>query len=69
MASWPLIFCAVHGISAPKLSAVACRKFKQQLSPSIREIAALTNPIDLTGSAIDDDFVTAGRHTEQRPQH
>jgi len=52
-------FCAGYGMSVPNLSADACRKFKQQLSPSIRDIAALSNPIDLTGSAVDDDFVTA----------
>lgn len=52
-------FCAAHGIAVPGLSETVCRKFKKQLSPSIREIAALANPIDLTGSAIDDDFVTA----------
>lgn len=61
-------FCTAHGMSVPKLSADACGKFKQQLSPSIREIAALANPIDLTGSAIDDDFVAAAGILSGDPQ-
>jgi acyl-CoA synthetase (NDP forming) len=34
-------------------------QLKEKLSPSIRAIAALNNPIDLTGSASDEDFITS----------
>ena len=32
---------------------------RDKLSPSIKSIASVANPIDLTGSATDDDFVAA----------
>ncbi|MBW1714093.1 MAG: CoA-binding protein, partial [Deltaproteobacteria bacterium] len=38
------------------------------LSPSIRSIAALGNPIDLTGSANEDDFVLAVENLSRRPE-
>lgn len=60
--------CAAYGISTPRLSETACQEFKKQLSPSIREIAALTNPVDLTGSAVDDDFVAAAGILGDDPQ-
>ena len=36
-------------------------KIRKNLSKSTRKIASLDNPLDLTGSAVDDDFVVAAR--------
>jgi acyl-CoA synthetase (NDP forming) len=51
--------CAQYGLDVPTLSAGIQEKLRQGLSGSIRSIAAVANPIDLTGSAVDDDFVAA----------
>ena len=60
--------CSSHGILVPNIPKTIQRKFKKKLSPSVREIAALGNPIDLTGSAIDDDFVTAANILSSTPE-
>jgi acetyltransferase len=52
-------FCAYHGIEIPSLSESVRQQLRERLSPSVRKIASLSNPIDLTGSAVDDDFVAA----------
>jgi len=41
---------------------------KDKFSSSIQTIAALGNPIDLTGSAVDDDFVRAARELARLPE-
>ena len=51
--------CAAHGISIPRLSDTLQTKIRKKISPSIQGIASLGNPVDLTGSALDDDFVAA----------
>jgi acyl-CoA synthetase (NDP forming) len=33
------------------------QEIRGKLSPSIQQIASLSNPIDLTGSAVDEDFI------------
>ena len=35
---------------------------KDKLSPEIRNIVSLANPLDLTGSSVDSDIVTSARH-------
>ncbi len=49
--------CSAHGLSIPVLSERAQKEIKENLSQSVQEIASLNNPLDLTGSAVDDDFV------------
>jgi acetate---CoA ligase (ADP-forming) len=49
--------CTAHGIIVPELPEGVRETLRKGLSPSVRGIASLTNPIDLTGSGIDDDFV------------
>lgn len=49
--------CTARGIAVPELPEEARERLRMGLSPSVREIATLSNPIDLTGSGIDDDFV------------
>jgi len=51
--------CAEHGLSVPELSERVQQKMKKKLSTSVQGIASLRNPIDLTGSAVDHDFVAA----------
>ena len=60
--------CSDHGLSVPSLSKTVQMKIKEQLSSSIQTIAALGNPIDLTGSAVDDDFVRAARELAHLPE-
>jgi len=59
--------CSSHGMSIPQLTKATQGEFKKKLSPSVREIAALSNPIDLTGSAVDDDFVAAAAVLSETP--
>jgi len=51
--------CAEHGLSVPELSERVQLEMKKKLSTSVQGIASLRNPIDLTGSAVDHDFVAA----------
>ncbi len=51
--------CIAHGLGVPALEEQTRTIIRQGLSPSIRDIASLGNPVDLTGSAKDDDFVAA----------
>lgn len=51
--------CSAHNLCVPTLSSDVQKKIRAGLSTSIQAIASVKNPIDLTGSAVDDDFVTA----------
>jgi len=54
--------CSAHGFHVSRLNAEQQELIRKDLSESIRNIASLENPIDLTGSAVDEDFVCAARH-------
>ena len=60
--------CAAHGLTVPTISEEVQKEIREGLSPSARPIAALTNPIDLTGSAVDDDFVVAAECLSRAPE-
>ncbi|MFZ0132800.1 MAG: CoA-binding protein [Desulfobacterales bacterium] len=60
--------CAATGLAVPQLSEAVRRKIKDNLSASVQEIASLENPVDLTGSARDDDFVAAANGLSQAPE-
>lgn len=51
--------CSARGLNVPLLSDDVQKNLREKLSGNIQQIAALGNPIDLTGSATDDDFITA----------
>ena len=51
--------CVNRGFSLPEIPEVVRQKIYQRLSPSVRDIATISNPVDLTASAIDEDFVAA----------
>ena len=60
--------CAQHGLQVPRLSDNYQKQIRSHLSPSVQPIASVANPIDLTGSAKDDDFVAAARALSQVPE-
>jgi len=49
--------CVAAGFNVPKLPDGIQEMIRSRLSASIQPIASLGNPIDLTGSSKDDDFV------------
>jgi acetyltransferase len=49
--------CVTGKMSVPELSNEMKDKLKDSVSANVREIASFNNPVDLTGSATDDDFV------------
>jgi acetyltransferase len=51
--------CRAKGLEVPGLSESVQKDLWDALGPSVRVIASLENPIDLTGSATDDDFIAA----------
>ncbi len=51
--------CLDHKLSVPTLREADQIEIKAKISPRIQAIASLGNPIDLTGSAVDEDFVGA----------
>jgi acyl-CoA synthetase (NDP forming) len=54
--------CGHHGLDIPKIADKTADLIRQRLSPEIQAIASLENPLDLTGSCVDDDILTAVRH-------
>jgi acyl-CoA synthetase (NDP forming) len=61
-------YCSARGLSIPNLTEADQKKIRNQLSPSVQAIAALNNPIDLTGSAMDHDFVNAVKELSRIPE-
>jgi acetyltransferase len=53
--------CFSHGLSVPTFSDQDQAEMREQVSPRVRAIASFGNPVDLTGSAVDDDFVAAAK--------
>lgn len=51
--------CLAQGLEVPLFDEEAQDTIRQGLSASVKPIAAVSNPIDLTGSAVEDDFVSA----------
>ncbi len=51
--------CLSHGLSVPTLKEKDQREIQKGFSQRIQSIVSMNNPIDLTGSAVDDDFVAA----------
>jgi len=60
--------CSEYGLSIPPLSAAVQNDIRQRLSASVQSIASLSNPVDLTGSATDEDFVAASRGLSKAPE-
>ncbi len=60
--------CTSHGLTLAELSEPTQQAIRENLSPSVRPIASLSNPIDLTGSAVDEDFVAAAKGLSNSPE-
>jgi acetyltransferase len=60
--------CSSYGLSVPTLSEQLQNEIREKLSPSIQKIASIANPLDLTGSAVDDDFVAAADGLSRTPE-
>jgi acyl-CoA synthetase (NDP forming) len=60
--------CLSHGLSVPTLAEQDQIEIREKISPRIQAIASFTNPIDLTGSAMDDDFVTAANFLSRKKE-
>ena len=60
--------CADLGLQVPRLSEAVTEEIRTSLSANIRDIASLENPVDLTGSAVDDDFVAALSALSRTPE-
>ena len=54
--------CELHGISIPRIEQETMDTIKEKLSPEIRNIVSLVNPLDLTGSSVDSDIVTSAKY-------
>lgn len=51
--------CFAHGLTVPTLSEHGQNEIRKSVSPRVQAIASFGNPVDLTGSAVDDDFMGA----------
>ena len=60
--------CVSHGFSVPSLSEQDQWEIRKRVSPRIQTIASFNNPIDLTGSAVDEDFIEAARFLSRREE-
>jgi acetyltransferase len=54
--------CAHFGLTTPAAPEALQTRIRESLSPSVKDIASLANPFDLTGSAVDEDFVKTAEH-------
>jgi acetyltransferase len=59
--------CSSHGLSIPVLTEQDQIEIRKKVSDRLQEIASFNNPIDLTGSAVDDDFVAVAKYLSRRP--
>jgi acyl-CoA synthetase (NDP forming) len=48
--------CLAHGLKVPAFNEAEQEDLRRRMSETIRPIAAAGNPVDLTGSAMEDDF-------------
>jgi acetyltransferase len=60
--------CLSHGLSVPTLKDEDQIAIKEKISPRIQAIASLSNPIDLTGSAVDDDFIATANFLSRKEE-
>jgi len=60
--------CSDYGLSVPSLTEQVQKEIKKNVSSSIQGIASLSNPIDLTGSAMDEDFFFVVSYLSRRPE-
>jgi len=54
--------CELNGLSVPRIEKETRDAITEKLSPGIKDIVSLVNPLDLTGSCVDSDIMTCARH-------
>ncbi|MCP4719108.1 MAG: CoA-binding protein, partial [Desulfobacteraceae bacterium] len=54
--------CSVQGVNIPGITSQTIGNIREKLSREVKEIASLTNPMDLTGSCVDSDIEASVRH-------
>jgi len=59
--------CSEYGLTVPTLAEYQQSSIRDRLTPAIKSIASCVNPVDLTGSTTDDDFVEAARSMMDMP--
>jgi acyl-CoA synthetase (NDP forming) len=60
--------CLSRGLAALPFSEALREQLAKQVSEKIQGIASFGNPVDLTGSAVDDDFVQVARYLSNREE-
>jgi acetate---CoA ligase (ADP-forming) len=60
--------CSSLGLAVPVLPVSVQQELREGLSPSVRPIATVANPVDLTGSCVDDDFLAAVGRLSAMPE-
>ena len=60
--------CDRQGLTVPAFSPELQGRIRDQLSPAVKGIAGLGNPLDLTGSARDEDFISAAKELSRSPE-
>jgi acyl-CoA synthetase (NDP forming) len=60
--------CSSHDLPTPELPQEVQKAIRGKLSPSVQGIASVSNPVDLTGSAVDDDFVATTQVLSRTPE-
>jgi acyl-CoA synthetase (NDP forming) len=51
--------CVGGGLVVPRFTEAVQQSLRNSLSENIRTIASVANPVDLTGSAVENDFIAA----------
>ncbi|MGD2126518.1 MAG: CoA-binding protein [Desulfobacteraceae bacterium] len=60
--------CSDHGLLVPNLPETVQKQIRERLSRAAQAIASCANPVDLTGSAVDDDFFVATSLLSKSPE-
>ena len=60
--------CAAYGLEAAAFPESLAETLRGVVAPGIRDIASFRNPVDLTGSAMDSDFVEVARILSRREE-
>lgn len=60
--------CATANLTVPAFAAELQDRLRGQLTENVRSIASVGNPVDLTGSAVDDDFVACAKILAEAPE-
>jgi acyl-CoA synthetase (NDP forming) len=61
--------CDSLGFQLPEVPEEVRQKIYHRLSPSVRDIATISNPVDLTASAVDEDFIAAYDEMTKLPDY